>query len=181
MGRAILSSAAAPKVARRSRHPSRFVSMRQTMLAPPPEGIRILVVDDEEPARQRLTDLLRQDSEVNTVLEAADGQEAVRMIHSEKPDLVFLDVQMPELSGIAVIEKVGVKSMPLTIFVTAYDQHAVRAFESNALDYLLKPFGDERLEATMARAKARLGELKLREFGDGILQLLSRQASAPRY
>jgi len=151
------------------------------MLAPPPEGIRILVVDDEEPARQRLTDLLRQDSEVNTVLEAADGQEAVRMIHSEKPDLVFLDVQMPELSGIAVIEKVGVKSMPLTIFVTAYDQHAVRAFESNALDYLLKPFGDERLEATMARAKARLGELKLREFGDGILQLLSRQGSAPRY
>jgi len=151
------------------------------MLAPPPEGIRILVVDDEEPARQRLTDLLRQDSEVNTVLEAADGQEAVRMIHSEKPDLVFLDVQMPELSGIAVIEKVGVKSMPLTIFVTAYDQHAVRAFESNALDYLLKPFGDERLEATMARAKARLGELKVREFGDSVLQLLSRQGSAPRY
>jgi two-component system LytT family response regulator len=151
------------------------------MVAPPPEGIRILVADDEAPARQRLTDLLRQDSQVNGVLEAGDGHAAVRMIHSEKPDLVFLDVQMPELSGIGVIEKIGPESMPLTIFVTAYDQHAIRAFESNALDYLLKPFSDERLEATMARAKARLGELKLREFGDSILQMLSRQASPLRY
>jgi two-component system LytT family response regulator len=151
------------------------------MAASPPEGIRILVADDEAPARQRLTDLLRQDSQVNAVLEAGDGQAAVQMIHSEKPDLVFLDVQMPELSGIGVIEKIGAKSMPLTIFVTAYDQHAIRAFESNALDYLLKPFSDERLEATMARAKARLGELKLREFGDSILQMLSRRVSPLRY
>jgi two-component system LytT family response regulator len=155
--------------------------MRQMMIAPAPEGIRILVVDDEGPARQRLTDLLRQDCHVKSIIEAGDGQAAVRMIHSERPDLVFLDVQMPELSGIGVIEKIGAMSMPLTIFVTAYDQHAIRAFESNALDYLLKPFSDERLEATMARARARLGELKLREFGDGILQMISSQAPSRRY
>jgi len=151
------------------------------MIAPAPEGIRILVVDDEAPARQRLTDLLRQDSHVKSIIEAGDGRAAVRLIHSDRPDLVFLDVQMPELSGLRVIEKIGAMSMPLTIFVTAYDQHAIRAFEANALDYLLKPFSDERLEATMGRARARLGELKLREFGDGILRMISSQVSSRRY
>ena len=151
------------------------------MIAPTSEGIRILVVDDESPARQRLTDLLRLDCSVKSILEAGDGREAVRRIHSDRPDLVFLDVQMPELSGLGVIESIGPASMPLTIFVTAYDQHAIRAFESNALDYLLKPFSDQRLEATMVRAKARLGELKLREFGNSILQMMSRQPSSRNY
>ena len=80
------------------------------------------------------------------------------MIQKKHPDLVFLDVQMPELDGLGVIDAIGAAEMPLTVFVTAYDQHAIRAFEANALDYLLKPFSDERFEATMARAKARLDE-----------------------
>jgi len=120
--------------------------------------MRVLVVDDEGPARQRLMDILRKDAGVASVLEAADGVAAVTTIRRERPDLVFLDVQMPELDGLGVIEAVGPAEMPLTVFVTAYDQHAIRAFESNALDYLLKPYSDERLETTLARARTRLTE-----------------------
>jgi len=137
------------------------------------ECIRVLVVDDELPARQRLVDLLRQDEEVDSILEASTGLIAVDLIQSRRPDLVFLDVQMPELDGLGVLEAVGAENMPLTIFVTAYDQHAIRAFEANALDYLLKPFSDERHEAAMARAKARLDEQSVLEFGQRMLQLAS--------
>ena len=96
--------------------------------------MRVLVVDDEAPARQRLMDILRKDAGVAAVLEAADGAAAVTTIRRERPDLVFLDVQMPELDGLGVIEAVGPAEMPLTVFVTAYDQHAIQAFEANALD-----------------------------------------------
>ena len=120
--------------------------------------MRVLVVDDEAPARQRLMDVLNKDASIACLLEAANGLEAVTMIERERPDLVFLDVQMPELDGLGVIDAVGATEMPLTVFVTAYDQHAIRAFESNALDYLLKPYSDERLEATLARARTRLTE-----------------------
>ena len=113
-----------------------------------PEGLCVLVADDEEPARQRIIDLLRRDSQVAAILEASDGLVAVEIIQNRKPDLVFLDVQMPELNGLEVIAKVGAERMPLTVFVTAYDEHAIRAFEANALDYLLKPFSDERFEVT---------------------------------
>jgi two-component system LytT family response regulator len=150
------------------------------MIASPSEEICILIVDDEAPARQRLTDLLRQDSQVKTVLEAGDGQTAVEIIQNAEPDLIFLDVQMPELDGLEVIETVGAARMPLTVFVTAYDQHAIRAFEANALDYLLKPFSDERLEATMARAKARLDERSVREFAHGVLRMMSGKRSTDR-
>jgi two-component system, LytTR family, response regulator len=135
------------------------------------EDIRILVVDDEPPARQRLMDLLRQDGHVAAVLEASDGLAAVAMIERERPDLVFLDVQMPELDGLGVLDAVGPEQMPLTVFVTAYHQHAIRAFESNALDYLLKPYSDERLEAALARARARLTEQKVGEFGQSVLHM----------
>lgn len=142
------------------------------------ERIRVLVVDDELPARQRLVDLLRQDSQVGGILEASTGLIAVDLILSRRPDLVFLDVQMPELDGLGVVEAVGAENMPLTIFVTAYDQHAIRAFEANALDYLLKPFSDERHEAAMARVKTRLDEQSVLEFGQRMLQLAS-QADKP--
>ncbi len=148
------------------------------MVPSPREQIRVLVVDDEVPARQRLVDLLRKDPHVGRILEAENGLVAVDMIQDERPDLVFLDVQMPELDGLGVIEAVGPELMPLTVFVTAYDQHAIRAFEANAMDYLLKPYSDERHSATMARAKARLDERSIREFGQRMLQLASR-ASAP--
>jgi len=143
------------------------------------EPITVLVADDELPARQRLVDLLRRDEQVAQVSEAADGQTAVEMIQRQNPDLLFLDVQMPELDGLAVIDAIGAAAMPLTVFVTAFDQHAIRAFEANALDYLLKPFSDERFEATMCRAKARLDERSMKEFGHRVMKMVSAAPSAP--
>ncbi|HXS77482.1 MAG TPA: LytTR family DNA-binding domain-containing protein [Terracidiphilus sp.] len=143
------------------------------------EPIHVLVADDELPARQRLIDLLRRDEQVASVSEAADGETAVEMIQRERPGLLFLDVQMPELDGLGVIDAIGAAEMPLTVFVTAYDQHAIRAFESNALDYLLKPFSDERFEATMTRVKARLDERSMKEFGQRVMKMVSAAPSAP--
>src|SRR5579871_4457631 len=139
----------------------------------PPERIRVLVTDDEAPARQRLVDLLSKDPQVASILEADDGIAAVGVIEERRPHLVFLDVQMPELDGLGVVDAVGAGQMPLTVFVTAYDQHAIRAFEANALDYLLKPFSDERFEATMSRVKARLEENNIRDFGRRMLRMVS--------
>src|SRR5262245_61558801 len=116
------------------------------------EGLCVMVADDEAPARQRIIDLLRRDSRVAAIIEVSDGLSAVEIIQNRRPDLVFLDVQMPELNGLEIIAEVGAEGMPLTVFVTAYDEHAIRAFEANALDYLLKPFSDERFEVTMARS-----------------------------
>ncbi|MGI4757908.1 MAG: LytR/AlgR family response regulator transcription factor [Janthinobacterium lividum] len=146
-----------------------------------PDGIRALIVDDEAPARQRVSDLLNQDSEVCSLQEAGDGETAVRMILSEKPNLVLLDVQMPELNGMEVIEAVGPEKMPFTVFVTAYDQHAIRAFEANALDYLLKPFSDERFEAMLTRVKRRRDDLRLREFGQNVARVIAMQATETRH
>ena len=123
-------------------------------MIPRPERIRVLVVDDELPARQRLIDLLRKDARVSAILEASNGNAAIAAIRNQHPDLVFLDVQMPELDGLGVIDAVGIAAMPATIFVTAYDRHAIRAFEADALDYLLKPFSDERFEAALSRFKS---------------------------
>jgi two-component system LytT family response regulator len=150
-------------------------------MAQPAEPIRVLVVDDEAPARQRLVDLLKKDPEVGSILEAANGRAAVEILEREALDLVFLDVQMPEMDGLEVIETVSAAAMPLTVFVTAYDKHAIRAFEASALDYLLKPFSDERWQAALARAKARHDELNLREFGRGVLRMLATRSQAGRY
>jgi two-component system LytT family response regulator len=149
------------------------------MNAPTLEPIHVLVADDELPARQRLMDLLRRDQQVASVSQAADGETAVEMIQRNSPDLLFLDVQMPELDGLGVIDAIGAAQMPLTVFVTAYDQHAIRAFEANALDYLLKPFSDERFEATMCRAKARLDERSMREFGQRVMKMVNAAPAAP--
>jgi len=138
-----------------------------------PESLCVMVADDEAPARQRIIDLLRRDSQVAAIIEVADGLSAVEIIQNRKPDLVFLDVQMPELNGLQVIAEVGTERMPLTVFVTAYDEHAIRAFEANALDYLLKPFSDERFEVTMARVSSRMDERSMQEFGQRILRIVS--------
>ena len=145
-----------------------------------PDSIRVLIVDDEAPARQRLADLLRKDSQVAAILEAADGITAVDAIQNQRPELVFLDVQMPELDGLGVIDAVGAGQMPLTVFVTAYDQHAIRAFESNALDYLLKPFSDERFEAAFNRAKTRQRERSTSELGQRMIKMLATAPQAKR-
>lgn len=143
------------------------------------EPIRVLVADDELPARQRLIDLLSRDEQIASVSEAADGQTTVEKIQRENPDLLFLDVQMPELDGLGVIDAIGAAQMPLTVFVTAYDQHAIRAFEANALDYLLKPFSDERFEAAMARVKLRLDERSMKEFGQRVMKMVSAAPQSP--
>ncbi|BDU19009.1 LytTR family DNA-binding domain-containing protein [Dyella sp. GSA-30] len=141
---------------------------------------RILIVDDELPARQRLRELMESDADVGDIMEAENGLDAVEAILQKQPDVVFLDVQMPGLDGLGVIDTIGIERMPVTVFVTAFDQHAVRAFESAAIDYVLKPYGDERMEAAFTRAKARLDDRHLREFGQNVLQLLdSRHLDKP--
>lgn len=118
--------------------------------------IAALVVDDEPIARHAIVRLLREDPEMRLLGECGDGASAVAAIREQAPDLVFLDIQMPAMTGMAVVAAVGAERMPATIFVTAYEQYAVRAFEANAVDYLVKPFSRERFAATLRRAKQRL-------------------------
>jgi len=119
-------------------------------------AIRALVVDDEALARRNLTVLLNRDPEIGSVVECESGLEALEEIRRSKPDLVFLDVQMPECGGFDVLELLGSDLPPTIIFVTAYDEYALRAFEAGALDYLLKPFDDARFARALKRAKERL-------------------------
>jgi two-component system LytT family response regulator len=118
--------------------------------------ISILIVDDEPLAREGLRMLLTDHPQVATISEAKNGREAVAAIRKQKSDLVFLDVQMPEMDGFQVVQEVGPERMPAVIFVTAHDQYAIRAFEINALDYLLKPVTAERFHQSLERATARL-------------------------
>jgi two-component system, LytTR family, response regulator len=115
--------------------------------------IRTLIVDDEPLARQRLEHLLAQQQDIEVVGRCANGLEAVNVIEEQAPDLVLLDIQMPELDGFGVIEAVGADRMPPTLFVTAYDQFAMKAFEVHALDYLLKPFDTERFIHALDRVR----------------------------
>lgn len=121
-----------------------------------PGKIRTVVVDDEPLARSSLKVLLRQDPAVELVSECGSGMEALREIRGKKPDLVFLDVQMPECDGFDVLEQLGKELPPALVFVTAYDQYALRAFEAGALDYLLKPFDNARFGRALERAKERI-------------------------
>jgi len=116
-------------------------------------SLRVLVVDDERIARDGLKRLLSGDSEIEVIGEAADGKAAIDAIQTLKPDVVFLDVQIPEIDGFGVISAVGIENMPVLIFVTAYDQYTLKAFEVHALDYLLKPFDAARLADALKRAK----------------------------
>jgi two-component system, LytTR family, response regulator len=129
------------------------------MTAPkqPDEKIRVAIVDDEPLARSNLKALLKRDPDVEIVSECGSGLEALAEIRKKKPDLVFLDVQMPECDGFDVLEQLGTNMPPALVFVTAYDQYALRAFESGALDYLLKPFDNARFARALERAKQRIG------------------------
>ena len=146
------------------------------------EPICVLVVDDEAPARKRLVELLTKDREIGRIIEAKNGVAAVPLIQEERPDIVLLDVQMPGLDGFGVIDALGAENMPLTVFVTAYDQFALQAFEADAVDYLLKPFGDTRYEKTMQRAKKRLDEIRSGTVNDAgsvgpeLLKLVAKRA-----
>lgn len=120
------------------------------------EIIRTIIVDDEPLARLGIRKQLSEQKEFEIVSECRNGLEAVEAITNQSPDLVFLDVQMPELDGFGVVEMIGVKRMPTIIFVTAYDEHAVRAFDVHALDYLLKPIDDVRLAKAVERARLQI-------------------------
>jgi two-component system, LytTR family, response regulator len=137
-----------------------------------PENIRVLVVDDEPLARLRIEDLLAHEEGTAVVGSATNGIEAIERIRTLKPDIVFLDVQMPGKTGIEVIREIGAEHMPATIFVTAYDQFAVQAFDVAAVDYLVKPFDDERFEAAFARARQRLSAQGLSKLREQLLSVL---------
>jgi two-component system LytT family response regulator len=136
----------------------------------PNAPIRILVVDDELLARERITDLLAHEPDVEILGTADNGNTAVEAIRAKHPDLVFLDVQMPGKTGLDVVRDIGPEAMPATIFVTAFDQYALRAFDLAALDYLVKPFDDERFEQAFRRARQLID---LREMGKLREQLLA--------
>src|SRR5262249_38136841 len=131
--------------------------------------------------RAMIREMLEDDSEVEIVGECASGHEAIAAIRSLSPDIIFLDIQMPELGGFEVLESFKGQPMPHIIFATAYDQYAVRAFEVNALDYLLKPFDRERFNSAWQRAKARIREDRLNQRDQHILALLEELKAGPRY
>lgn len=117
------------------------------------EPIRTMIVDDDPLSRRRTRALLEEDEEIEIVAECGDGEEGVERILGERPDLLFLDVEMPKLDGFGVVEKVGAERMPVVVFASAHVEYALRAFEAYALDYLLKPFADDRFEVALERAK----------------------------
>ena len=121
---------------------------------------RAVIVDDEPLARQRIHELLAGAEDIEVIAECANGVEAIEAIENSPPDLLFLDVQMPELDGFDVLRAVGVGRVPAVIFVTAFEHFALRAFEAHALDYLLKPFDDERFGAALQRARERIHQRK---------------------
>jgi two-component system LytT family response regulator len=127
------------------------------------DRLRVVIADDERPARHVLATLLRGSADVELVGEAADGAEAVELIERVRPDLALLDLQMPELDGLGVVRELRREALPLVAFVTAYDDYAVRAFEANAIDYLLKPVEPARLRRTLQRAHERLEHADLRQ------------------
>jgi two-component system LytT family response regulator len=144
-------------------------------------NIRALIADDELLARQSIRRFLQHHPDISVVEECGDGQSAADAIVSHKPDLVFLDVQMPELDGFAVVHRVGVEQMPATIFVTAYDQYALAAFDANALDYLLKPFGKARFDRALARAQERLTERPDRDLIQRLLRTIENTNGDKNY
>jgi two-component system, LytTR family, response regulator len=115
--------------------------------------IRTIIADDEPIARARVARLLAQDPEIELVAECRNGTEAIDAVHKHKPDLMFLDIQMPQVNGFEVVQQLGKERMPFVVFVTAHDQYALKAFDVNAVDYLLKPYDDDRFQASLSKAK----------------------------
>jgi len=142
--------------------------------------LKVLVVDDEPLAREGLRHMLEGDPQVESIAEARNGREALAAIRDRKPDLVLLDIQMPRMDGFAVVEAVGADRMPPVIFVTAYDQYAIRAFEISAVDYLLKPVTEERFRLAFKRVTERLRSVTADESARQMLTVLDAIAHPPR-
>ncbi len=143
------------------------------------ERIRALVVDDEPAARAAIRALLADDPDIHVVGECADGRTALDAIRGAAPDLLFLDVQMPEMDGFTLLGRLDPAELPVVVFVTAYDQYALRAFEVHALDYLLKPFDDERFRRAVAHAKQQVRQGKIGALSDRLAALLDGVARPP--
>ncbi|MEP7337899.1 MAG: LytTR family DNA-binding domain-containing protein, partial [Acidobacteriota bacterium] len=149
--------------------------------------IRVVIVDDEPLGRTVIREMLRRDTDFTVVGECVNGHEAIAAISAERPDLVFLDVQMPEVDGFAVLAALDTEHLPMIIFVTAYDQYAVSAFEVHAVDYLLKPFDRERFGKALQRAKLQLQRESANDVGNisnisrRILALLEEQRAKTKY
>src|SRR5882672_3685099 len=145
--------------------------------------IRALIVDDEPLARKRIRLLAQDDPFLEVIGECANGLEALPMIERDRPDLVFLDVQMPEMDGFELLEKTPREHLPVVIFTTAFDKHAVRAFEKHALDYLVKPLQPDRFKAAVSRAREHFANHQANSATRGLLELLAARPSAapPRY
>ena len=139
---------------------------------------RVVIADDEPLARERLRDLLRREPDVEVVAEAGDGRAALEAITQHNPDLVFLDVQMPEMTGFEVVEQL--ETLPAVVFVTAYDQFAVKAFEVHAVDYVLKPVDAERLKTALRRALERVRGGQTADLNSKMQSLLSEIRPEPR-
>jgi two-component system LytT family response regulator len=139
--------------------------------------VRIIIADDEQLARQKLRLLLDSEPQVEVVAECHNGAQTLSAIRSCRPDLLLLDIQMPDLDGFQVLSEVSPAEMPVVIFTSAYDQYAIRAFEAHALDYLLKPFDQERLHHAIERARFELWNAKGRDITNRILDMLSRVKS----
>jgi two-component system LytT family response regulator len=135
---------------------------------------KVLIIDDEALARRRLQLMLSKTPALEVIGECANGEEAVAAILNSSPDLIFLDVQMPEMDGFEVLEAISRESMPAVIFVTAYDRYALKAFEVHAVDYLLKPFSRDRLEQALSRAVAALENRVTKDLNRSILALLDK-------
>lgn len=143
--------------------------------------LRVLIVDDEPPAREMIRYMLVEDSEVVVVGECSNGHEALDAIRLVTPDIIFLDIQMPEMDGLALLEACPPKMLPLVIFVTAFDRYAVKAFEYAAVDYLLKPFDHDRMERALKRAKSNLREKGSEERMLQMLSLLNQMHAKTEY
>lgn len=143
--------------------------------------IKTLIVDDEPLARDRIKRFLRDEDGVQIVGECKNGAEAIEAIASKDPDLVFLDIQMPEKNGFEVIKALGPKSLPTIIFVTAYDQYALQAFDVHALDYLLKPFNRERIKRAVSRAREHIEHKRLGNLDERLNSLLADLRSERKY
>jgi two-component system LytT family response regulator len=142
---------------------------------------KVLIIDDEPLARARIRDLLKDERQFEIIGESCNGNDAVMIIEEKKPDLIFLDVQMPELNGFDMLEKIHVDEMPQVIFVTAYDKYAIRAFEYHALDYLLKPFDRNRFRNTLKRAKEQINLRRTKNLRYQLRELLDDVKPTSKY
>ena len=143
--------------------------------------LRVVIADDEPPARARLRRLLADHADIEVVAEAGDGASAVQAIEAASPDLVLLDIQMPELDGFEVLQALGMPQLPAIIFVSAFDQYALRAFRVHALDYVLKPVEPNRLDEALAHARSRIVAQRVPASGAGVIGLLEELARRQPY